>query len=122
MGIHLFRYVHGGERMNLPDVVWDAFVAIAKDTRFHVSQKPTTLNPCPFTPALQSSHYQVNIVLSVDGVHTLVEVVIIDITRVDCFWGVVTIITALAKDGFYHDRFPMDMFLRLMVEVFKCLH
>jgi hypothetical protein len=67
-------------------------------------------------------------VLSVDGVHTLVEVVIIDITRVDlvsqvaCFGGVMTIITALAKDGFYHDRFPMDMFLCLTVEVFKCLH
>jgi hypothetical protein len=39
MGIHLFHYVHGGERMNLPDVVWDVFVAIAKDTGFHVSQE-----------------------------------------------------------------------------------
>ncbi len=39
MGIHLFHYVHGEERMTLPDVVWDAFVAIAKDTRFHVSQE-----------------------------------------------------------------------------------
>ncbi len=66
--------------------------------------------------------------LSVDGVHTLVEVVMIDMSRINmvsrvaCFWGVVTIIAALTKDGLYHDRFPMDMFLRLAVEVFECLH
>ncbi len=66
--------------------------------------------------------------LSVDGVHTLVEVVMIDMSQIDMvsqvayFWGVVTIIAALTKDGLYHDRFPMDMFLRLAVEVFECLH
>jgi hypothetical protein len=36
--------------------------------------------------------------------------------------GVATTVIAQAKDGFYCDWFPMDMFLHLHVEVFKCLH
>ncbi len=32
------------------------------------------------------------------------------------------IIIAQVKDDFYCDRFPMDMFLPLVVEIFKCLY
>ncbi len=31
-------------------------------------------------------------------------------------------IATQVKDGLYHDRFPMDMFFPLAVEVFGCLH
>ncbi len=36
MGIHVFYYTHGEERMISNDVVWDAFVSIMKDVRFFV--------------------------------------------------------------------------------------
>jgi hypothetical protein len=41
MGIHLFRYTHGGEMTISHDVVRDAFAFIAKDVKFHVLQKQT---------------------------------------------------------------------------------
>ncbi len=37
MEIHLLYCIHGGERMILHDVVWDVFMIILKDARFHVS-------------------------------------------------------------------------------------
>ncbi len=36
MGIQLFHYAHGGERMISHDVVSNAFAFIVKDVRFHV--------------------------------------------------------------------------------------
>lgn len=55
------------------DVVQDVFATIAKDARFHVSQKQTrVLTP----PSLQSLHHQINFVLLVDDVHRLAYVVI----------------------------------------------
>jgi hypothetical protein len=60
--------------------------------------------------------------LSLDGVCTLANVVIVDPTWVDfvswVFHGVLAIIMAMAKDDFYHDQFPTKMFLPLNVEVF----
>jgi hypothetical protein len=73
MGIHFFHYTHGEERTTSHDVVRDVFVTIAKDVRFHVSRKQS---PILMPHALQSSHYQVNIVLLIDDVHTLANVVI----------------------------------------------
>jgi len=37
MGIHLLHYVHGGERTTSHGVVQNAFKAIARDAKFHVS-------------------------------------------------------------------------------------
>ncbi len=60
-------------------------------------------------PHLQSSHQQVNIMLSVDGVYTLADVVIPDPIQIDLvLWvvfscGVTMTIVTQAKDGFYHD-------------------
>jgi hypothetical protein len=48
-------------------------------------------------------------VLLINGVYTLINVVIIDFTQVDLVswvalsWGVVSIIATSVKDGFYHD-------------------
>jgi hypothetical protein len=39
MGIHLFHYIHGGERMASYDVVENAFMIIVRNARFHVSQE-----------------------------------------------------------------------------------
>jgi hypothetical protein len=29
---------------------------------------------------------------------------------------------AHAKEGLYHDHYPMDAFLPIVIEVFECLH
>jgi len=79
-GIHLVCCAHGGERIALHDAIRYAFAPIAKDARFHVFLKP---NPCSSMPFLQSSSRRVNIVLSIDGIRTLVNVVIANPTQID---------------------------------------
>jgi hypothetical protein len=107
------------------DVVRDAFTIIMRNARFHVLRKQTHVL---LSHTLQSLRCQVNIVLSIDGVRTLANVVIIDPIRVDLAsrivlsHGIVVTVVAQAKDGFYRDRFPTNMFLLLAIEVFECLH
>jgi hypothetical protein len=36
--------------------------------------------------------------------------------------GVVATIAVQVEDGLYHNRFPLGMFILLVMEVFKCLH
>jgi len=68
MGIHLFHYVHGGERMALCDVMQNNFVIIVRNAKFDVLQKQThVLLP----PTLQSSCCRIYIMLLVNGIHTL---------------------------------------------------
>ncbi len=71
--IHLLRCAHSGERMALHD----AFGTIVKIAKFHVSQEQSHVLP-PL--ALQFLHCQVDIVLSINGVHMLANVVIADPT------------------------------------------
>jgi hypothetical protein len=67
-------------------------------------------------------------VLSIDGVHTLVDVVIINPIEVDLVLqvvfarGVMMTITIQVKDGFYCNRFLTYMFSPLVIKVFRCLH
>ncbi len=83
-------------------------------------------NPYPFAATVKSSCNRINIVLLINIVRTLVDVIIVDPIRIDLvswatlFRGVATIIMTQAKDGLYHDQFPTDMFLFLVVEVFGC--
>lgn len=85
--------------------------------------KPMSFHPMPY-----NIHTIVNIVLSVNGVCTLVDVVIVDLIQVDLVshvvfsYGVTAIAAVQAKEGFYHDQFLMDMFVPLAMEVFGCLH
>jgi hypothetical protein len=66
-------------------------------------------NPYPSAPTLKTSRNRINIVLLIDIVYTLVDVVIIDLIRIDLvsraiiFNGVATIIAIQMKDGLYHD-------------------
>jgi hypothetical protein len=63
--------------------------------------------------------------LSFDGLCTLVDVVIIDAIRIDLiswvvlFHGLVAIVAVQAKDGFYYNWFLPDMFVPLVVKVFR---
>jgi hypothetical protein len=67
-------------------------------------------------------------VLSIDGVHTLVDVVIINPIEVDLVLqivfsrGVVMTITTQMKDGFYCNQFLTYMFFPLVIKVFRSLH
>jgi len=69
-----------------------------------------------------------DIMLSINGVYTLTNVVIANITWVDLvlrailFYGVDATIEAQTKEGFYRNWFPIDMFIPLAIEVFGCLH
>jgi hypothetical protein len=100
-----------GERMPSHDVVWNAFVSIMKDARFHILHEYTHV----FLPHIfQSTCQWVDIMVLVDGIWALVNIVIADfiqINLVSCpilFCGVVITIAIQAKDGFYHDRYPIE--------------
>jgi hypothetical protein len=78
--------------------------------------------------ALQSLHHWVDIVLSIDGVHTLANIIIINPTWVDLVLQttlsckVTTIVATQVKNALCHDWFLTDMFLPPIVEDFGCLH
>jgi len=66
--------------------------------------------------------------LSIDGICTLADVVIVNPTRVDLvfqtasFHGMVTKMVTQAKEGFYHNYHPINMFFPLAIEIFGCIH
>ncbi len=80
MGIHLFCFAHGGEKMTSHNVIWDAFVSITKDVGFHGAREQTHII---LLLAILSSCQQVDIVLSVDGIRMFANVIIENLTEVD---------------------------------------
>ncbi len=62
--------------------------------------------------------------LSMDGIWMLVDIIIIDPIRTNLvsqailFHGVIVTIATQAKDGLCGDRYPMNQFLPLAIEVF----
>jgi hypothetical protein len=63
-----------------------------KKTKFHVLWEQTHVL---LSPSLYSSHWQVNIVPLVDGIHALVHVIINNFTQVD----LVSHVVAQGKEG-----------------------
>jgi len=57
----------------------------------------------------------------------LAEVVIVNLTQIDLvsqatlLHGVVAIVITQVKDDFYHDCFPINMFIPLSIKVFEYL-
>jgi hypothetical protein len=94
--------------MTSHDVVQDDFVSITRDERFHILCEQTHV----FLPPLTCQ--QVNIVVLVDGVQTLVNTIITNSIRIHLvllvvlFCEVVVTIAVEARDGLYHDRYLMD--------------
>jgi hypothetical protein len=78
MGVHLLCCTHGNEYIGTHDVIRDIFVAITRDVDFHV--KRNQLHTLPLT-TFHSSRWQVDIMFTKDGIHTLINVVIVDPTR-----------------------------------------
>ncbi len=80
------------------------------------------------SPTLQSFHWQVNIIPSVDGIHALVHVIINNLTQANLvshvahFCGVVAIVATQGKEGLYCNHYPPNMFLLLAIKAFGCFH
>jgi hypothetical protein len=77
MDIHLLRCVHGNKRIETHDVIHDTLLPLCmmltsmwgENNYMHF-----------FSNMFNSSYRQVNIVLTKNGIHTLVDVVIVDPT------------------------------------------
>ncbi len=123
MGVHLLCCFHGNECTCIHDAVRDTFTAIVQDVSFHVGRKQLHAFP---SSMLNFFHSQINIVLTKDGIHTLVDVVIIDPTRTNLlFWfcttqGFVAFDVIQMKERNYCNWHLINQFLPL--EVFGCLH
>jgi hypothetical protein len=82
MGIHLLHCTHGNEHMRTHDGIHDTFVIIAWDVGFQVGWKQ--LHALLLT-TFNFSHWQIDIVLTKDGICTLADIVIANPTWVDLF-------------------------------------
>jgi hypothetical protein len=102
---HLFHCSHGGEHIVCNNAGWDASLFISRDTKFNVLHEQTYVLP-PFS--LQSSCWEVDIILSIDCLCTLVNVFITNLIWVDLisqvvlFCGMAVTMVVQAKDGLYH--------------------
>jgi hypothetical protein len=69
---------HGNKRIGTHDAICDTFDAIVRDASFRVGQEQ--LHALPST-TFNSSHQRVDIVLTKDGICTLVNIVITNLTQ-----------------------------------------
>jgi hypothetical protein len=82
MGIHFLLCVHGNKCIGTHDAICDTFASIAQDVGFHVGREQLyVLRSTTFS----SFHRQIDIVLTKNGIHTLVNVVIANPTQADSF-------------------------------------
>jgi hypothetical protein len=125
MGIHFLCCAHGNECMGTHDAIHNTFVAIARNVRLYMGQEQLH---ALFLAMFDSSCWWVNIVLTKDEIHTLVDTVItnpmlVDVPPQPCTTQrFVTSNATQAKERNYHDRHPTNQFFPLAIEVFKCSH
>jgi hypothetical protein len=76
---------------------------------------------------IQFLHRRINIVLTKESIHTLVDVVIIDPTLIDLLpqsyttQRFIAFNATQAKERNYHNQHPTNQFFLLVIEVFGCL-
>ncbi len=80
MGIHLLHCVHNNKHIRTHDGIGDTFVAIVRDVGFHVGWEQ--LHALPST-TFNSSCRWVDIILTKYGIHTLINVIIVNPTWAD---------------------------------------
>ncbi len=78
--IHLLHCAHGNEFIRTHDIVRDTFVVIERDVGFDVKWKQLHAFP---SNTSNSFRRRIDIVLTKDGIRTLIDVVIVDPTRTD---------------------------------------
>jgi hypothetical protein len=114
MGIHLLHCVHDNKHIGTHDAICDTFATITPDVGFHMGQEQ--LHALPST-TFNSSHQQVDIVLTKDAIHTLTNIVVAYPTRTDllppscAIQGFVTSDAAQTKEKNYCNRHPTNQFL-----------
>jgi len=107
------------------DVVWDVFVANCKICKISCFTK-TQL--CFYAPCLaiftsSSQHCVISWRCPHIGICCHRQPHLSWFGFGGCYFcKIVTIVMVEAKNNLYHDQFPMDMFIPLVVNVFKCLH
>jgi hypothetical protein len=97
MGIYLLLCAHGNECTWTHDVVHDTFVTIVRDDGFHVGWEQLHVFP---SNMFNSSCWQVDIVLTKDDICTLIDIIIIDPTRMDLLFRFCTTQGFVAYNGF----------------------
>jgi len=101
------------------------FATIAWDVNFHMGQEQLH---ALLSIMFNSSRWQVDIVFTKDGIHTLIDIVIADLIRVDLFpqscvtQRFVVFYVVQTKEQNYHDQHPANQFFPLTMEIFGCLH
>jgi hypothetical protein len=80
MGIHLLCCAHGNKHTIIHDAICNTFTTIVWDVDLHVGWKQVHVFP---SNTFNSSRWQVDIVLTKDGICTLVDVVIANPTQAD---------------------------------------
>jgi hypothetical protein len=125
MGIHLLDCVNGNKRIGAHDAIHDTFATIAWDVGFYEGWK---LLHVLLSTTFNFFHWRINILLTKDGIRTLVGVVIADPTWIyllpqSCATqGFATSNVVQTKERSYCNQHPTNQFLPLIIEVFGCLH
>jgi len=78
MGIHLLHRVHGNECTWTHDAFCDTFVAIVWDVGFHMGWKQLHVF---LSNTFNFSHWRIDIMFNKNGIRTLVDIVITNLTR-----------------------------------------
>ncbi len=122
--IHFLCCAHGNKCTWTHDVICDAFVTIVQNDCFHIRQEQLHVF---LSPMLKSSHRQVDILFTKNGIRTLIYIVIINPMHVyllpqSCTIQRFTSNATQAKKKSYHNQQPTDQFFLLAIEIFGCLH
>ncbi len=83
MRTYPLHYTHGGELIVFHDTIWEGFTSIVRDMKFHVSHEQIHVLPLP---SFQNFHWQIDIILPIDGTHTFTNVVIATFTQINWFF------------------------------------
>jgi hypothetical protein len=111
--------------MGTHDGVCNIFVFIAQNACFQVGREQLHVLPLI---TFNSFREWIDIVLMKNCIHTLANVVIVDVMCADLLpwsWtnqGFVAFDAPQAKERSYHTLHPINQFLPLAIEVFGCLH
>jgi hypothetical protein len=125
VGIHFLHCVPGKERTWTHDAIHDTFITIAWNVGFHMGWKQ--LHAFPST-IVNFTCRRVNIVLTKDDIHTLVDIIIVSLMWAYLLpWFCATqeldaFNVASAKERSYHDWHPINQFFPLAIEVLGYLH
>jgi hypothetical protein len=111
--------------METHGVIHNAFVVIVQDVGLYMGQEQLH---ALLSAIFNTSCWWINIVLTKDGICTLVNIVIanamfVDLPRQSCTTQRFATSNAIqTKERNYRDQHPTNQFFPIAIKVFKCLH